>query len=153
MLESIGIKAVTIIGNARSLSDFDLLMTEPNRHEWTAFWYEDENRWVFLDSGWDSWNRYGEDGYETREDNPRKYFDITLETLAQTHRAERAEHRDYFGVLSFFDEEEKELSTQTEELVDNQDEETGFDWLLIRIGIGGLLGIIIVVFILSKRAK
>jgi hypothetical protein len=166
MLEAVGLKAVTVIGHAKSIDEFDNLMTEPNRHEWTAFWYEDEARWVILDSGWDTWNRFTEDGFLHRPASPRKYFDITPLALAQTHRAERAERRDYFGVLSFFDaqenihnnqnnEVEKKMSTESEEIVDNREEDTDSkaDWFLIRIGIGGLAGIIIVVFILSKRTK
>ena len=100
MLESIGIKAVTVIGNALTLDEFDHLTTRNNRHEWTAFWHESENRWVLLDSGWDSRNIYDDSGYKQKIETLRKYFDITPEALAQTHRAVEAQHRDYYGLIA-----------------------------------------------------
>jgi transglutaminase-like putative cysteine protease len=103
MLEAAGLKSATVIGNALSHGDFHELPTKTRRHEWTAFWYEEQSRWVMLDSGWDTWSRYDENGYNRRTDSPRKFFDITELALAQTHRAVKVESRSYFAVLDYFD--------------------------------------------------
>jgi hypothetical protein len=117
MYQAAGIKAVTVIGNALSLDNFDELPVKSNRHEWTAFWYEEEQRWVMADSGWDSLNRYDGEGYTRREDSPRKFFDITPLALAQTHRAVKAEYRDYFAVeqVEFSELPEIQRLTDSEE--------------------------------------
>jgi hypothetical protein len=96
MYQAAGLKSVTVIGSAMYLSDFDTLMTDTNRHEWTAFFYEAQNRWVTADTGWDSFNRYDDNGFTSRT-APKRYFDITPLALAQNHRAIKAEYRDYFG--------------------------------------------------------
>ncbi|MDR0197652.1 MAG: hypothetical protein LBI36_05470 [Oscillospiraceae bacterium] len=101
MLESAGIKAVTVIGSALSLSEYDVLLTISRHHEWTAFWYGEENRWVMLDSGWDSGNNY-KNGRYTQKSSPRKYFDISPLAFSQNHRAEKAEYREYFSVPLYF---------------------------------------------------
>jgi hypothetical protein len=98
LLLSLDIKAVTVIGSAVPLSDYTEVQTANRHHEWTAFWYEAEERWVHLDSGWDTHNSF-RDGRSIYREAPKRYFDITPAALAQTHRAERAEFRDYFAVL------------------------------------------------------
>jgi hypothetical protein len=98
LLGAIDIKAVTVVGSAVSLADYEVILTETRHHEWTAFWYESENRWVMLDSGWDSWNYHENNNFVTRA-APRRYFDITAQAFAQTHRPIRAEYRDYFAIL------------------------------------------------------
>ncbi|MCL1831887.1 MAG: transglutaminase-like domain-containing protein [Oscillospiraceae bacterium] len=99
MLESQGIRAITVIGNAVNIAEYDMIGDASRHHEWTAFWYEKEQRWVMLDSGWDSWN-YHENGRDVRQNAPRKYFDITPQALAQTHTPIKAEERVYFALLN-----------------------------------------------------
>ncbi|MCL1880685.1 MAG: transglutaminase-like domain-containing protein [Oscillospiraceae bacterium] len=99
LLQSQGIKAVTVIGHAHPLSDYEALLTDDRAHEWTAFYYEDEERWVMLDSGWDSLNFF-EDNNFTERGVRLKHFDISVEAFAQTHRPVRAEFRDYFAVVT-----------------------------------------------------
>ncbi|MCL2633173.1 MAG: transglutaminase domain-containing protein [Oscillospiraceae bacterium] len=101
MLEAAGLKAITVIGTAVQLNEYENLPTEDRHHEWTAFWYEEEARWVFMDSGWDSRNLYEHSRYN-KTTAPKRYFDITPFAFSQNHRAFRAEHRDYFNALDYF---------------------------------------------------
>ncbi|MCL2755337.1 MAG: transglutaminase-like domain-containing protein, partial [Oscillospiraceae bacterium] len=72
LLNSLGFKAITIMGSAVSVNEPAALRTENRLHEWTAFWYEGESRWVHLDAGWDSWN-YFERGNYTKLRAPERY--------------------------------------------------------------------------------
>jgi hypothetical protein len=100
LYSAVGLKAITVLGVAISLSDYDTLLNESDRHhEWTAFWYEKENRWVSADSGWDSANYY--DGNYEKKIAPRKYFDISPLALAQNHLIKKAEFRDYFALTDY----------------------------------------------------
>ncbi|MDR0221984.1 MAG: hypothetical protein LBI38_00380 [Oscillospiraceae bacterium] len=101
MLEAAGIKAVTVIGNAVNISEYETLLTANRHHEWTAFWHGAENRWVMLDSGWDSGNVYKNGKYNAKS-NPRKYFDISPLAFSQNHRAEKAEYRSYFSAPLYY---------------------------------------------------
>ncbi|MCL1789172.1 MAG: transglutaminase-like domain-containing protein [Oscillospiraceae bacterium] len=85
-----GILSVTVLGN----TSFNEENPTGNPHEWSAFWYETENRWVFLDSGWDSSNYY--DGEYVSRDRRVKHFDISAEEFSKDHRARKAEFRDWF---------------------------------------------------------
>jgi len=96
LLEAAGIKAVTVIGAAASFSEYPNLSELNRHHEWTAFYYAAEDRWVIIDSGWDSGNIYRNGRYET-DVIAKKYFDISPLAFSQNHRADRAEHRDYFS--------------------------------------------------------
>ena len=91
LLAAIGLKSVTILGNTSFNDDANFA---GNPHEWTAFWYERENRWVLLDSGWDSYNYY--DGEYVKGESPRKHFDLSAEGFSHTHRAKKAEFRNWF---------------------------------------------------------
>jgi len=96
LLEAAGIKAVTVIGSALSLNEYEELPTVKHHHEWTAFYYAEESRWVIMDSGWDSGNIYN--GVYSEYNTAKKYFDISPSAFAQDHRADGAEHRDYFAL-------------------------------------------------------
>ena len=82
-------------------------------HEYTAFWYEAESRWAYVDPTWGSNGKY-EDG-EYRYDYPRndRYFDVTGEALALNHRIDKAEERHYTEVLQ--PEETEETTTEPPE--------------------------------------
>jgi len=99
LLEASGIKAVTVIGSAFSLYEYEKLPTEKHHHEWTAFYYGEESRWVIIDSGWNSGNMF-QNGVYSEYRVAKKYFDISPSAFAQDHRADEAEHRDYFALTA-----------------------------------------------------
>lgn len=113
LLEAAGLKAVTIIGAAVSLSEFEELPNIKRHHEWTAFYYEEESRWVIMDSGWDSGNLAKGGKYYT-EIVLKKYFDISPLAFSQNHRADRAEHRDYFSAELYNPPETSAAVTETQ---------------------------------------
>ena len=102
MAEAAGLDAVNIKGGTIANDDgelnvtYDQLPTGRQNHEFAAFWYEKEQRWVWVDACWDSMNEYVKSEYN---ENPayEKFFDVTDEALAQNHRADRAERRSYFS--------------------------------------------------------
>jgi hypothetical protein len=77
----------------------------PINHEWTAVWYGEEDRWVYVDTTWNSWNKY-ENG-QFRYAEPRlTYFDISEEELSLDHSARIVDFRDFFGVPDSYTEGE-----------------------------------------------
>jgi transglutaminase-like putative cysteine protease len=97
LLEAAGIKAVNIKGGIVSNADgvpYELLPEKTVVHEWVAFWYEAQERWVYADPTWD---RHGvfENGIYTRMPSIIKYFDISPLALSFDHRGDRAELREY----------------------------------------------------------
>ncbi|MBP3854600.1 MAG: transglutaminase domain-containing protein [Ruminiclostridium sp.] len=98
MAEAAGIDAVNIkggINNETDVSYQDYLGGAQN-HEWAAFWYEKEQRWVWADPCWDGSGNY-EKG-EWKEGKPKyMFFDISEDALALNHRADKAERRHYFS--------------------------------------------------------
>jgi hypothetical protein len=106
LLEAAGIKAVNIYGGVVSPGKCSY-MELPEKtvvHEWTAFWYEKEKRWVITDPGWDSGNRFQNGTTEVPKSILKTFFDATPLSLSLTHRAERAEYRDYFSVIPALNE-------------------------------------------------
>ena len=98
MAEAVGIDAVNIKGGAAN-DDYvvysDLINGRQN-HEWSAFYYPKEERWVWVDSCWDGAGNY-KDG-EWLDGKPKiMYFDITDEAFSLNHRADKAERRHYFS--------------------------------------------------------
>jgi hypothetical protein len=84
---------------ADSLDDENTVMN----HEWTAVYYNDEQRWVYVDCTWNSTNTYknGEFFYSSA---PRtKYLDISIENLSQDHKAIIVEHREFFDALTILE--------------------------------------------------
>ena len=97
MAESIGIDAVNIKGGVVNEGmHYAELEEGKQNHEWSAFWYEKEERWVWVDSCWDGSGTYGS-GKRTDSRPKYMYFDITDEALALNHRADKAERRHYFA--------------------------------------------------------
>lgn len=99
LLETAGIRSVNIKGAV--LGEKDECMELPaggQLHEFNAFWYGDESRWVWADPAWTSVHDYA--GGEYRPGYIcYQYFDITDEALALNHRADRAEERSYLKAL------------------------------------------------------
>ena len=76
------------------------LQTEPSderAHSWNLLIIDGEKIWV--DTVWDSTNSYKYGAY-VQGVTDLQYFGITNSVLAQNHRAERCEHRDYFGAVN-----------------------------------------------------
>lgn len=95
LLECAGIKAVSINGGA--VGDgctYEQLAEKTLVHEWTAFWYEEEARWVVVDPCWDSGCTY-EDGQYVYRAKIKRHFDRSPLAFSMTHRGDRAELRAY----------------------------------------------------------
>lgn len=100
-----GLYCVNIRGSAVNNEDgvYSNKLDDENtvmNHEWTAVYYNDESRWVYVDCTWNSTNTYqnGEFSYGTA---PRDtYLDISVEELSKNHKAIIVEHREFFDALS-----------------------------------------------------
>lgn len=97
LLEAVDIDAVNIKGSVTSDEvKYDDLKTSVQNHEWAAFYYEEEARWVWVDCCWNGRGDYR--GGEYIDKTPHeKYFDIDSFTLSLNHRADKAERRKYFA--------------------------------------------------------
>ena len=114
MLELIGVRSVNLKGAAVGGEvTYDTLTTAGENHEFSAFWYEKENRWVYVDPGWGSNSDYINGEYTIRLACD-KYFDITGEAFALNHRVDKAEERNYTGAYEALTKTE-ETTTEPEE--------------------------------------
>ncbi|MBQ3841488.1 MAG: hypothetical protein II820_02230 [Ruminiclostridium sp.] len=97
MAEAAGIDAVNIKGGVITENmAYEELNKGIQNHEFSAFYYEKESRWVWVDTCWDGSGTY-EDGRFSNEIKVRPmFFDITDEAFSQSHRADKAERRRYF---------------------------------------------------------
>lgn len=103
LLEAEGIRSVNLKGAAAAGKvTFETLTTGVENHEFTAFWYEKEKRWVYTDPCWSGVGSY-ENGKFTDNTPYDKYFDITGEALALDHRIDKAEERHYLKALEAAD--------------------------------------------------
>ena len=87
-----GLKNVKVIGYALGIgepkewSEYRVNSNVSN-HAWNEVYVEEQDRWVILDSTWDSGNTYENGNYI--ENNKRvfnKHFDMTVEMLSLTHK-------------------------------------------------------------------
>lgn len=79
LLRSIGVPTMVVGGNASSPID-----KNNHNHAWNMAYAD--GRWIFLDSTWDSGNRYENGQYISREPNKnRMWFDMSLEMIANSH--------------------------------------------------------------------
>lgn len=90
-IDCVAIKGSVIGGDVT----FETLGTGRENHEWTAFWYEKENRWVWVDCCWNGTGSYKKGEY-IKKISHEKYFDISEEALALNHRADYAQRRSFF---------------------------------------------------------
>lgn len=116
LLEAAGIKAVNIRGAAiYRETPFDLPEKEQN-HEWVAFYYEEEERWVWTDPVWGGLGDYKKGKYYPGKYNGN-YFDIDDFALSINHRADKAERRPFFEAeipVEFYSAEETTAPEETE---------------------------------------
>lgn len=79
LLRSLDIPTMLVAGNAASPIDKSNI-----NHAWNMAYAD--GRWIFLDSTWDSHNRYENGEYITNEPNKnRMWFDMSLEMIANSH--------------------------------------------------------------------
>lgn len=111
LLEALGIRSVNIKGScSNNIYPYDGLADAVENHEFSAFWYEKENRWVYVDSCWCSGNDYSGGEYSSAGSD-LMYFDITGEAFSLNHRADKAEERFYFTALDEAEESSAEKTT------------------------------------------
>lgn len=97
LLQAQGIDAVNIIGGSTGGGvDQYTLADGLQNHEFAAFYYEKEQRWVWVDSCWSGSGDYI-NGEFFDKNYHIEFFDISDEALAIEHRADYAQRRDFFG--------------------------------------------------------
>lgn len=102
LLEAVGIRAVNIKGCVITNEEvvYENLAEGGENHEWCAFYYEAERRWVLADACWNTGNKYIKGEY-IRTIPHEKYFDIAPLAFSLNHRADKAEQRAYFDALDY----------------------------------------------------
>jgi len=98
LLEAAGLKVLNIKGGIANVHEgvpYELLAEKTLPHEWVAFWYETESRWVYADPTWDRKGFFEYGNYQHRQ-SVIKHFDISGLALSFDHRGDRAELRNYF---------------------------------------------------------
>ena len=115
MLQSVGIKTVHLSGGVVSPGkcSYEQLAQKTVVHEWLAFYSTEQQHWVTVDPTWDSGNTYSK-GEAHRAAVASEYFEITPELLSQTHRADTAESRDYFGAFESLQKKKEKFQTEVE---------------------------------------
>ncbi len=97
LLETAGIRCVNIKGSsAAGTVTYKNLAEGVENHEWCAFYDKKSKRWIYADPCWNSNNRY-ENGVYKSGLMTNVYFDNTEYVLAQIHRADRVEERNYLS--------------------------------------------------------
>lgn len=99
LLELAGIRSLNLKGAAIAGEiTYETLTTGGENHEFSAFWYEKQNRWVYADSCWSGAGDY-EKGVTSERITYDKYFDISGSAFALNHRVDKAEERHYSKAL------------------------------------------------------
>lgn len=125
MLEIAGIRSVNLKGAAVAGEiDYPDLPTGTENHEFSAFWYEAESRWVYCDACWTSNGRYLDGEYYSEITNGTKYFDVTAQAFALNHRADKAEERFYTQALAAVDGEMTETEAPENTQVQESDSQS-----------------------------
>jgi hypothetical protein len=113
LLEAAGLKVLNIKGGVASSGvTYEQLPFETTVHEWVAFWFENEQRWVYADPTWDMKGVY-KDGEFLHNPPVMKYFDITPLALSFDHRGDGTELRQFFIINN------EELIINNENEIDN----------------------------------
>ncbi|MGN0579086.1 MAG: transglutaminase domain-containing protein [Ruminiclostridium sp.] len=100
LMQAQGIDCVAVKGSVIGGDvTFETLSTGRENHEWTAFWYGEENRWVWVDSCWNGTGSY-KNGEYIKKTSHEKYFDVSDDALALNHRADYAQRRSFFEAKS-----------------------------------------------------
>ena len=124
LLEIAGIRSVNLKGAAVAGEiEYPELPTGTENHEFSAFWYEKEQRWVYCDACWTSNGHYRDGEYQSEINNRTKFFDVTSQCFALNHRADKAEERFYTKALAAVRGEETTTAAETEPSVPKTEEE------------------------------
>lgn len=122
MLEIAGIRSVNLKGSSvASGVTYDELLTAGENHEFTAFWYGAESRWVYADPTWGRSGIYENGKYTNGYPSTEKYFDETDEAFALKHRIDKVEERSYLAALNNAEETEE---TADEPCVNDEPQDT-----------------------------
>ncbi|MCM1054580.1 MAG: transglutaminase-like domain-containing protein [Bacteroides sp.] len=126
LLEIAGIRSVNLKGAAVAGEiEYPALPTGTENHEFSAFWYEAEERWVLCDACWTSNGSYRGGEYFAEITNGTKYFDVSSEAFALNHRIDKAEERFYTQALTALGGEASETegseSSETAEASEEQE--------------------------------
>ena len=125
MCNAQGLYCVNIRGSAVSPSDgiYSSNLDDENtvmNHEWTAVYYDAEQRWVYVDCTWDCTNYYENSEFRYGGSVRNTYLDISLENISKDHKAIIVDHREFFDALTVLEKpySETELTQiQTETAV------------------------------------
>ena len=114
LLEAAGIRSLNLKGAAATGEiTYDQLPETAENHEFSAFWYEKQNRWVYADACWSGAGDY-RGGSTTQRITYDKYFDISSEAFSLNHRIDRAEERFYGKALEVLDQGNLDAESTTE---------------------------------------
>jgi len=109
----VNIRGSAVNGDEITYQNLDSDDTVTN-HEWTAVWYEEESRWIYVDCTWDSNNDVYEDGSTRNGDVSFKYFDISVEDISLDHKAKIVDYRNFFDAVNYFNTEQVTTLTSSE---------------------------------------
>lgn len=116
LLEIAGIRSVNLKGAAVAGEvTYEELPVGTENHEFSAFWYEAEKRWVYCDACWTSNSSYRDGNYKWEISGGTKHFDVTGEAFALNHRIDKVEERSYTKALAALDGELSGTAAEKEE--------------------------------------
>lgn len=128
MCNAQGLYCVNIRGSAVSPSDgiYSSNLDDENtvmNHEWTAVYYDAEQRWVYVDCTWDCTNYYENGEFRYGGSVRTTYRDISLENISKDHKAIIVDHREFFDALTVLEKPYSETEapqTQAETAAETQ---------------------------------
>lgn len=118
LLEVEGIRSVNLKGAAVAGDiTYETLTTGGENHEFSAFWYEKQQRWVYADACWSGAGDYKNGKYENNTTYD-KYFDVTGEAFSLNHRIDKVEERHYTKALEALEQQTAAVSSDNTETAD-----------------------------------
>lgn len=128
MCNAQGLYCVNIRGSAVSPSDgiYSSNLDDENtvmNHEWTAVYYDAEQRWIYVDCTWDCTNYYENSEFRYGGSVKTTYRDISLENISKDHKAVIVDHREFFDALTVLEKPYSETEppqTQAETAAETQ---------------------------------
>ena len=128
MCNAQGLYCVNIRGSAVSPSDgiYSSNLDDENtvmNHEWTAVYYDAEQRWIYVDCTWDCTNYYENSEFRYGGSVRTTYRDISLENISKDHKAIIVDHREFFDALTVLEKPYSETEppqTQAETAAETQ---------------------------------
>lgn len=128
MCNAQGLYCVNIRGSAVSPSDgiYSSNLDDENtvmNHEWTAVYYDAEQRWVYVDCTWDCTNYYENSEFRYGGSVRTTYRDISLGNISKDHKAIIVDHREFFDALTVLEKPYSETEppqTQAETVAETQ---------------------------------